>query len=124
MAGEIRDWEVPHAAAQGQYGSPVDPRMLLQQLYQLVASGQPLDMSLAQQPGRMPVQNPFGMGPDYDAAPALNPPRSPNSLSNYQPPLDELWSPINPMTFSTQPPEASALLDWLGQLIPRGVDNR
>lgn len=42
--------------------TPVDPR------------GLPLDMSLARNPARVMRENPFGMGPDYDASPRLNQP--------------------------------------------------
>lgn len=113
MAGQIQDWEVPHAAAQGMYGAPIDPRMMLQQLFQQVVAGQPLDLSMAQNPVQVPLENPFGFGNQYNGAPVMDPTTQ-----------DVRFNGLSSNNFSTAPPEASALLDWLGQLIPRGIDNR
>ena len=35
--------------------------------------GTPIDMSLARNPAQLMVENPFGMGPNYDMAPGVDP---------------------------------------------------
>lgn len=58
------------------------------------------DIDLARDPVRIMRQNPFGMGPDYDASPRLNPPiRRGDWLDVFRPAertnLDEMWEPMN-----------------------------
>lgn len=58
------------------------------------------DVDLARDPVRIMRPNPFGMGPDYDASPRLNPPiRRGDWLDMFRPAertdLDEVWVPMN-----------------------------